>query len=130
MIREVMDRAARVIARMKIPGGPSREEILRAAWPAAVGKAVARRTRVRELRGNTLCVEVEDECWQRQLACLESQILKNLRNLIGSDQPERILFRVCPPRRGPASAESTRASDEADLIADPVLRQLYLRQRA
>jgi len=125
-----MDRAARLIARMKIPGGLSPEELLRAAWPAAVGKALAQRTHPRQLRGDTLWVEVEDDAWQRALVPLESQILANLRKLLGNCPVARIVFRACPPRRGPMRAESAHPADEADGIADPVLRRLYIRQRA
>lgn len=125
-----MERAARLIARMKIPGGPRPEELVRAVWPAAVGKIVARRTQVDRLAGGTLWVAVEDESWQRQLVPLEGQIRKNLRELLGAPAVERIVFRACPPRRGPARAETARPCDEADGIADPVLRRLYLKQRS
>jgi len=125
-----MDRAVRLIARMKIPGGPSPEDLLRAAWSAAVGKTVAQCTRVRELRGETLWVEVEDDAWRRALVPLESQILNNLRKLLGDHPATRIVFRAGPPRRGPMRAESARGADEADGIADPVLRRLYIKQRA
>lgn len=125
-----MERVARLIARMKIPGGPGPGELLRAVWPAAVGKVVARRTQVKGLAGMTLWVEVEDESWQRQLIPLEGQILKNLRELAGTQLVERIVFRVNLPRRGPARARTVRAGDEAERIADPVLRRLYQKQRA
>ncbi len=125
-----MERAARLIARMKIPGGPGPEELLRAVWPAAVGKVIARRTQVKRLAGSTLWVEVEDESWLRQLVPLEGQILKNLRELVGAQGVERIVFRVCLPRRGPGRAGTAQGGDEADGIADPVLRRLYLKQRS
>jgi len=115
---------------MKIPGGPSPEDLLRAAWPAAVGKALAQRAHVRQLRGDTLWVEVEDDAWQRALRPLEGQILANLRKLLGDQPVARIVFRAAPPRRGPMRAESAHPADEADGIADPVLRRLYIKQRA
>ncbi len=125
-----MERAARLIARMKIPGGPGPEELVRAVWPAAVGKVVAQHTQVKRLAGGTLWVEVEDESWLRPLGPLEGQILRNLRELAGALAIERIVFRACQPRRGPARAQTARPCDEADRIADPVLRRLYVKQRS
>ncbi len=126
-----MDRAARLIARLKLPGAPSPEELVRAAWPLAVGKLIARHTRAAGLQGGRLLVDVEDESWRRQLVPLEGQILKNLDEILGSKPVTSLEFRVRPPRRAPARATAnTAAADEAEGIADPVLRGLYRRQRA
>lgn len=125
-----MDRAAKLIARMKIPGGPSPEELARAAWPLAVGKVIARHTRAVGLAGGDLLVEVEDESWRRQLRPLERQILKNLREILGPQAVTGIRFRWSIPQPGPARASTNQAAgDEADAIPDPVFRRLYRRQR-
>jgi hypothetical protein len=80
-----------------------------------------------------LVVEVEDEVWQRQLFTLTRQILRNLHNRLGPELVEDIEFRVVPRRRGPQRAITAAAgaavSDEADLIADPVLRTIYRASR-
>jgi|YNPNPStandDraft_1061719.scaffolds.fasta_scaffold05866_3 hypothetical protein len=126
-----MDRVARLIARMSLPGGPSREELARAAWPAAVGKIIARHSRVTGLAGDRLLVEVEDETWRRQLQALEPQIRRKLGEILGPQAVGGIQFRRRIARPGPARAEAnTAAGDEAEGIPDPVLRRLYLRQRA
>ncbi len=126
-----MDRASRLIARMKMPAGLSQEELLRAAWPLAVGKFIARHTRAAALEGTRLLVDVEDESWRRQLVPLEGQILSNLQGILGAQPVRNIQFRVRPPRRAPAKATVNAApADEAEGIADPVLRRLYRQQRA
>lgn len=125
-----MDRAAKILARMRIPGGPSREELIRRIWPAVVGKVVARHTQVVAITGERVLVEVEDEAWRRQLAPLEGQILKKLRQALGKEGISRIVFCSGPPRRSPGQAAAARPADEAEGIPDPVLQRLYLRQRA
>lgn len=126
-----MDRIGKLIARMKLPGGPSLEDLARAAWPLAAGKIIARHTAVAGLERGSLLVEVEDESWRRQLAPLASQILRNLAAILGPEAISRIQFRLGRlPRPGPARATANTPADEADAIADPVLRQQYRRQRA
>ena len=101
-----MERAARLIKNSKL----SREiltddDLARAAWPAAVGKAIAAHTvRIRVVRTN-LVVEVEDATWQHQLYTLRSQILERVRKFTGSDSIQDIEFRVAIPRLQPGRAE-------------------------
>lgn len=126
-----MDRIGKLIARMRLPDGPSLEDLARAAWPLAAGKIIARHTAVAGLEGGSLLVEVEDESWRRQLLPLASQILRNLTAIVGPQAITRIQFRLgCLPRLGPARAAANKPADEAEAIADPVLRQQYRRQRA
>lgn len=126
-----MERVARLIARMKIPGGPTAEDLLRAAWPLAAGKVIARHTRAARVEGLRLVVDVEDESWRRQLAALEGQILENLYRILGRRAVRGLEFRLRPPRRGPAQASANvAAGDEADRVADPVLQRLYRKPRA
>ncbi len=125
-----MERAGRLIARLKLPAGSiSPEEVARRAWPAAVGKRIAARTRPAWLTGSRLVVEVEDAVWQRQLAVLKRQILAKLDEVIGSSLVGEIEFRVAVPRRPPQREEKTSAADEADRIEDPVLRAIYREKR-
>ena len=126
-----MERAARVIAKSKSSKKIlSDDEIARAAWPNAVGKAIAAHTsRIRLVR-STLVVEVEDAIWQKQLHGLTAQILICLRKVVGSDSVRDLEFRIAVPRREPQRAESADArtakeDDEADRIHDPVLQRVY-----
>jgi len=125
-----MERAGRLIARLKLPAGSiSPEEMARRAWPAAVGKRIAAKTRPASLAGRRLIVEVEDAVWQRQLAVLKRQILERLDEVIGSSVIGEIEFRVAVPRRPPQREEKARVADEADRIEDPVLRAIYRERR-
>ncbi|HZT28291.1 MAG TPA: DciA family protein [Bryobacteraceae bacterium] len=129
-----MERASRLIRKLHIPGDPiSAEEVACAAWPPAVGKKIAAHTRAARMVRTRLIVEVEDAVWQRQLFALTGQILRNLDKQIGSGVVEEVEFRVVPARRPPGRARQAEApllaADEADQIADPVLRSIYKRAR-
>ena len=75
-----------------------------------------------------LVVEVEDQIWQRQLFVLTRQILANLEMKIGRGVVDDLEFRIVPrrlePQRAPVSMPGLFA-DEADRIADPVMRHIY-----
>jgi hypothetical protein len=79
-----------------------------------------------------LIVEVEDHTWQRQLFALTCHILRNLEKSLGAGVVEDVEFRVVPRRREPQRADLPVPSllDEADGIADPVLRGIYRTSRA
>lgn len=126
-----MERAGKLISRLKLPtGSVSPEALARAAWPAAVGKRIAFRTRVVSLAGSRLIVEVGDSVWQRQLSVLKAQILNKLDEVLGPSIVSGIEFRVAVPRRLPQKAEQlARPEDEADGIEDPVLRRIYKEKR-
>jgi hypothetical protein len=107
-------------------------DIVCAAWSRAVGKKVAAHSRAAKLVRDRLVVEVEDWLWQRNLMGLSRQILKNLEQALGPGIVADIEFRIMPPRRGPLLAEASTpgfAVDEADSIADPVLRRIYRSKR-
>ena len=124
-----MDLAGRIIPKMKQLAEP--ETRARAAWPAALGKRIARHTRATMLVRSTLVVEVEDHVWQSQLAGLRGQLLKNLERELGERIVTDIDFRPMPRRREPQRAESARGTGFglSNQIGDPVLSLLYERSR-
>src|SRR5205823_14800353 len=101
-----MERAARLIKNSKLSRQVlTEDDLARALWPAAVGKAIAAHTSRIKLVRATLVVEVEDAIWQQQLYRLSSQILDRLRKLTGSDSIKEIEFRIAIPRREPQRVE-------------------------
>jgi predicted nucleic acid-binding Zn ribbon protein len=132
-----MERAARLIRSHKTSRELfSEEDLTRAIWPQAVGKVIASHTCSLKLVRKTLVVEVEDAIWQTQLFSLKSQILDRLQQINGHGSIEDIEFRVAIPRRQPQREHIARSScleaaghDEADRIADPVLKKVYLLSR-
>ncbi len=133
-----MERAARLVKKSKLSQSVlSEDDIARAAWPVAVGKAIAAHTGRLTVVRTKLVVEVEDAVWQKQLYPLTSQILERLRRITGSAAVQEIEFRIAIPRRQPQragtinglSSEASNISDESDAIQDPVLRRLYRMSR-
>lgn len=125
-----MERAGRLLAKIKLPDGTvTPQEVAKAAWPAAVGPRIAARTQAVALVGDKLLVEVEDSVWQRQLSTLKGQILKRLEDVAGTGAPKDVEFRVRMLRRPVRPAPPARSADEADGIADPLLRVLYRQHR-
>ena len=130
-----MERAAKIIKKNKHSRQVmSDEDIARAVWPAAVGKAIASHTSRLKLVRNKLVIEVEDAIWQRQLHTLSTQIIGRLRTLTGSDAIEELEFRIGVPRREAQRAESLApallalqpdSDDESHRIQDPVLKKVY-----
>jgi hypothetical protein len=122
-----MERASKFIRGLGLPGDTlTAEELACAAWSGAVGKRIASHTRAAKLVRTKLVVEVEDVIWQRQLFSLSWQILRNLTKSIGQGVVEDLEFKIVPRRREPARAKvSMPLLDEADAIADPVLRGIY-----
>lgn len=141
-----MERALRLLKNKKFSQIITDDEFARAAWPVAVGKAIAAHTsRVRLVR-STLVVEVQDAIWQKQLHTLSKQILERIQKLSGSDAIKDIEFRVGIPRREAQRAESLAAQsaerrghagaqdggaqpDEADSIQDAVLQKIFRASR-
>lgn len=104
-----MERVGRLIARLKSKSALQPDELVVAAWPAAVGKRLATRTRVAGFRDGTVTVEVEDELWQRNLAGLKGQILANMSRLTGLDLARDIRFTLAVPKRPPIREEQLPA---------------------
>lgn len=127
-----MERAGKSLAKMKLSDAVSQEDLARAAWPAAVGKRIARVAVAKALVRGNLIVETEDAVWQQQLFYLRFQILPKLCGILGQGIVRELEFRIATPRRPPQPAHSLRASespDEADRIADPVMRIVYKQAR-
>ena len=123
-----MERAGRLLRKLKNPGAHAPpDELVRAAWPAAVGSKIAGHTRFGRLSGSTLVMETEDVIWQRQLSTLSPHILRALEKVIGGGIVAEVQFRVGIPRRPPVREQ--RIADEADGIIDPVLRRIYIQSR-
>ena len=123
-----MQRASTFIRGLSLPGETvDAEGLARAAWPQAVGAKIASHTRPARMVRTRLIVEVEDSTWQRQLFALTGQILANLEKRLGQGIVEDLEFRIVPRRRGPQRAEQAAATsaDEAESIADPILRGIY-----
>jgi hypothetical protein len=67
--------------------------------------------------------------WQRQLFALRHQIRRKLDENIGGGIVQDLEFRVVPARREPERARTMTTApshiDDAEAIADPVLRRIY-----
>lgn len=125
-----MERASRLLGKLCFPAASvSAEELARAAWPIAVGRRIAAHARASRLVANRLVVEVEDAVWMRQLNAMSRQIQSKLNHTLGQELIGGIEFRVVPPRREVQRAQRSAAefelTDEADRIADPVMRGIY-----
>jgi hypothetical protein len=123
-----MERAGSLIRKLKLSGEMiTPQELACAAWPDAVGKRIAAHTRPAKLVRTRLVVEVEDGTWQRNLFSLSRHILSNLQKSLGPGLVDDLEFRILPRRRDPAVARASMPGlfDDADAIADPVLRDLY-----
>lgn len=135
-----MERASKLIRRLRLPGETiTAEELACSAWADAVGKKIAEHTRAARMVRTRLIVEVEDHIWRRQLFGLSRQILQNLAARIGPGVVDDLEFRIMARHSAPADLQrkepqrAVRAvpgvADEAELIADPVLRNLYRASR-
>jgi hypothetical protein len=103
---------------------------LQRCWKSAVGAKIASHSRVVQLRGRTVEVAVDDTVWKSQLDQLQQQILDRIRSASGIAEIERVSFRVSPPRIKPQVAQAPLfGADEADRIADPLLRRIYKNSR-
>jgi len=127
-----MERAGDILRKLKAGASIAPEEVARAAWPRAVGKRLAERTRPVGYENGRLIVEVEDPVWLQHLSTMASHILPRLQEIAGRENVRAIEFRPGIPRREPhrAGAAQSAARDEADAIADPILRRLYIISRS
>ena len=66
--------------------------LLRAAWPAAVGPELARRSEPVALDGDLLLIRVPDAIWRRSLWRMRKDLLSRLRRIAGSAAPHALGF--------------------------------------
>lgn len=128
-----MVRASKLIRELRLTGDAiSDEQLACAAWASSVGKTVAAHTRPVRMVRSRLVVEVEDAVWQRQMFTLTPQILGTLAKNLGAGFVQDVEFRVVPRRIEPRRATAATTglfTDEADGIADPVMRSIYRASR-
>jgi len=127
-----MERASKLIRQLSLSGDIiTPEQMALAVWPEAVGKRIASHTRAAKLVRTRLVVEVEDSTWQRQLFALTPFIVRNLAKSLGPGLVDDLEFRVIPRRRDAMRAQHSSKdvpplfADDADAIADPVMRDIY-----
>ena len=85
-----------------------------AAWPEAVGDAIARNAwPARLARDGTLHVATESAAWAFELAQLEAKLVERLRAVAGDAAPSRIRFAVgrLPEPEPPAGAVERRVAE-------------------
>ncbi|MCU0226159.1 MAG: DUF721 domain-containing protein [Bryobacterales bacterium] len=103
---------------------------LQRCWKTAVGARIAEHSRVILLREDVVIVSVDDAVWQSQLHQMRALLLERLRATSGVEAIAKVEFRVSPARRKPkAEAGPLFQQDEADRIADPLLRKIYKSSR-
>jgi hypothetical protein len=110
--------------------------LLRAAWPAAVGPDVARRTEVVALDRGILRIKVPDAGWQRSLLRMRGDILARLRSVAGGAAPRGLGFvsgpvahapqAAPPPPTAPAPPTPLAVMEAAAAIPDPEIRARFL----
>ncbi len=90
--------------------------LLKAAWPAAVGTDLARRSEVVALDGDLLRVRVPDATWRRSLWRMRSDLLARLRQVAGPAAPHALGFSEGPM----AASERSEAKPAAPSGAVPL----------
>ena len=110
--------------------------LLRAAWPAAVGADIARRTEVVALDRGILRIKVPDAGWQRSLLRMRGDILARLRSVAGSAAPRGLGFvsgpvahapePAPPPPAAPPPLTPRAVTEAADAIPDPEIRARFV----
>jgi len=118
----------------------AREYAVFAAWEAAAGDSVRRVCMPTRLYGRQLLVATVDPTWKTQLGRLAPQLIFRMNSFLGAPLVTQIVFRVDPtavanarPREVPPVGKSeieacaAEVAPQAETIADPVLRSLFLR---
>lgn len=116
---------------------PHALELLRAAWPRAVGPDLSRRTEVVAIEGTALRIRVPDARWRGVLHRMQPDILARLRDVAGPLAPKRLGFvegGIAEPPAAAAAEDRTPASracptsvaEKADAIPDPELRARFV----
>lgn len=117
----------------------AREQATFAAWVVAAGPHVRRVTRPVRLERKTLIVAVPDSTWRTQLSKMRGPFLFKLNSLLGNPLVTSVEFVVNPsvivneeqvPQSVQFIAPERQAlplREQADRIADPEIRAVYLR---
>jgi hypothetical protein len=84
-------------------GGGDPLTVIRAAWSRLVGSDVARAAQPVALANDTLVVITNSSAWSHQLAFLEPQILRAIREFVPSGAIVRLRFRVGAIRAKPGA---------------------------
>lgn len=112
--------------------------LLRAAWPAAVGPEIARRTEVVAFDRGALRIKVPDGRWQKNLLRMRRDILSRLRDVAGEAAPRALGFVTGevpeverPPARpaipaSPPTPAPASVTTAAGTIPDPEIRDRFL----
>ena len=87
-------------------GGGDPLTVVRAAWSRLVGTDVARAAQPVALTNDTLVVVTSSSAWSHQLAFLEPQIVRGIRELVPSGAIVRLRFRVGAIRAKPGGGRS------------------------
>ena len=127
-----MEPASRLLGKLKFPEeSVTTEQLVCAAWSAAVGDRIAKHARAERLVRDKLIVGVDDAIWRKNLFTMSRLILAKIAGRVGDGVVGDLEFRVAPARRGPQRAERSTSTpaDEADRIEDPGLRRLYIASR-
>lgn len=110
--------------------------LLKAAWPAAVGPELARRSEVVALDGDLARIRVADAMWRRSLWRMRKDLIGRLRRVAGSAAPYALTFvegpvtaRLEPPTSEIPVLEPAPlppvVADAAELIPDDATRERF-----
>jgi predicted nucleic acid-binding Zn ribbon protein len=121
-----MERAGRLIGKLKLERIDDPELRACAAWKVAAGAKIAEHTRATKLVRGSLVVEVEDQIWQKQLTSLSRTLVQNLEKALGQVLVTDIDFRPMPRKMEPKRAERAIGRET---VLDPVLDMLYRQSR-
>jgi hypothetical protein len=116
------------------------EEIVRAAWEFLAGGPLARRTRVRRIYQDRLLIDVPSSTWRYHLRRYEAEIAERVNRLLGEPVVKSVEWHVnpelavvpaaagpAPARKPPARETDAAVVEAAQKIADPELRELFLK---
>ncbi len=126
-----MESALNILNRsLTLDGVEATLQRLQRCWKTAVGSRIAEHSRVILLRGDVVVVTVDDAVWRSQLHQMRSLLLERLQATSGVEAIGKLELRVSPARRKPkAETGPLFQQDEADRIADPLLRKIYKSSR-
>jgi len=113
-------------------------------WPEIVGPQLAKVAQPEGVRSRVLFIAVADAVWLQQLKFYQSQVLQNMRRVLGDIPIHRLHCTLATPSRSarPSEARSSEAGPDSlpltaeeerqvvtgtDSIADPELRELVRR---